>query len=429
MTVTIEPARLAGEVHVPPSKSIAQRACAAALLHRGTTEIRNFGPSSDEQAARSLIRECGAAVRDRDAGTLLVSSPGIQQAPGSVHCGESGLAARLFTPILALYREPVRILAAGSLLQRPMDLFGQVLPQLGVEVESNNGHMPLTVRGPLQAKDIVLDGSLSSQFITGLLFALSEAAAAPLTVTVRDAVSLPYLALTLQALKTIGRPIAATADFSTFHIDPALFQPPLQATFVVEPDWSSAVVWLAAACMGHQLYLKGLQPGSLQADTAMLDVIDQVGAGIQWKSHGLLLAPPVVLQPFYCDITQAPDLFPVLAVLAGACQGESRITGLHRLKHKESDRVHSTAALLQQLDVPFHITAHTIYISGVPSFRACTVDSFNDHRLVMAATLAACHSKGPIQVQGAEAVRKSYPDFFDHWEQAGGVVKGRPGPV
>lgn len=422
MNKTLEPARLSGTIHIPPSKSITQRALAAALLHKGRTIIRRAGHSADELAALEIIRSGGAAVISSGE-VLEINSQGLQPVNNIISCGESGLAARLFVPILALAGEELMIEAEGSLRQRPMQLFEAVLPQLGVSVHSREGHLPLCIKGPLHASDLTVDGSLSSQFITGLLFAFTEAAEEPVTLRVHQPVSLPYLDLTLDMLQKAGKPVSRNDDYTEFRIDPARFHPADPLSLQVESDWSSAAVWIAAACFAHPITLRGLEPGSLQADRALLYAVQQTGAVATWREEGLCIAAPAALLPFHFDATHCPDLFPVLSILAAGCTGHSSIRGLHRLQHKESDRAHSVMTLLQQLGVPCSRQDDVLHITGVPSFRPAEIDSFNDHRIVMAAALAATRCDGPLTILGAEAVGKSYPDFFLHWEQAGSHVK------
>jgi 3-phosphoshikimate 1-carboxyvinyltransferase len=203
MIKTILPSHLKGVVLAPASKSSMQRACAAALLRVGETVIRHPGHSNDDKAALGVIRALGAKVAELPDGSLSVRSKGVVgggEGPLEVNCGESGLGLRMFAPIIALSDRTVKVRGEGSLLNRPMDFFDQVFPLLGVRVASNKGRLPLEIRGPLQPGNIEIDGSLSSQFLTGLLFAFAAAGASGVSIRVRDLKSRPYIDLTLEVM-------------------------------------------------------------------------------------------------------------------------------------------------------------------------------------------------------------------------------------
>jgi 3-phosphoshikimate 1-carboxyvinyltransferase len=183
MQVVVSPSHVEGSIQAAASKSAMQRACAAALLKEGTTIIRNPGISNDDKAALDIIQQLGANVK-KDGDHLLITSRGVHPASDTINCGESGLSIRMFTPIAALAAQPITITGEGSLKKRPMDFFSEVLPRLGVDVKSNEGKIPLQVKGPLQPRDITVDGSLSSQYLTGLLFAYAAAGARDVSIHV-----------------------------------------------------------------------------------------------------------------------------------------------------------------------------------------------------------------------------------------------------
>lgn len=411
MNTNVELKQVSGQLRIPASKSMSQRVFAAALLHKGSCLVLHSGNSEDEQAALSIIRQLGAIV-STEHGHLKITGRGRPlPETGVIHCGESGLAARLFTPVAALCTESISIGGSGSLLTRPMDTLLQVLPQLGVQVSSNKGCLPLTVQGPLIPGDIVIDGSLSSQFISGLLFAYSCAAQQKTSIRVTNAVSSAYLDLSLEVLALFGKTLVKESA-ERFMIDPALFQVPDTVTVAVEGDWSSAAFWVAAAAINGNITLSGLNKNSSQPDKAISRIVAQCGADVCWKDDQLQVSSRS-LTAFHYDATDSPDLFPVLAVLAACCEGESSICGLHRLQHKESNREASTTQLLSALGIPYRKQDNTLYITGIPVFQAAVIDSFNDHRIVMAATLSAIRCSQPVRILQADAVRKSYPGFFE----------------
>lgn len=403
---------LYGEIISPPSKSMMQRVCAAALLNKGTTVIKNFGTSDDDKAALHLVQQLGAAIKYQS-GVLIITSNGIQPVSNELHCGESGLAARLFIPIAAISSTQLSINGSGSLLNRPFDVYNEVLPKLGVTIESTNRHLPMVLQGPLQPHDIIIDGSLSSQFLSGLLFAFAFTVIEPCTITVTNLQSRPYLDMTLSVLEMFGRQIGNN-NYETFYIDPANCITIANNEITIEGDWSSASAILVGAAISGQVTIIGLNEHSLQADKHIMDVLFQTGAHLTLAETWVQVSSVDVLNPFDFDATHAPDLFPVLSVLAACCNGESSIRGIHRLIHKESNRAESISEMLDKLGVIYSVVDDTLFIEGKETLDSGTIDSYNDHRIVMAAAIAALRCDGKIVIEGAEAVNKSYPDFFSH---------------
>jgi 3-phosphoshikimate 1-carboxyvinyltransferase len=202
--VKIRPGKISGIINAPASKSSMQRACAAALLHMGVTNIINPGRSNDDLAALGAIENLGATINADDNDRLTVEGGAINPVSGELNCGESGLGIRMFAPIAALSGQEIIINGTGSLLTRPMDFFDEIFPQLGITIKSNKGKLPIKLKGPLHPTDITIDGSLSSQFLTGLLMAYGKAATKQVTITVTNLKSKPYIDLTLQVMKHFG---------------------------------------------------------------------------------------------------------------------------------------------------------------------------------------------------------------------------------
>ncbi|HMC99624.1 MAG TPA: hypothetical protein VKH37_05710, partial [Ferruginibacter sp.] len=257
MRVIVQPSTLSGVVTAPASKSAMQRACALALLNEATTLIRNPGHSNDDNAAIDMVEKLGATVAQRDDG-LLIHSSGVDPFEDVVNCGESGLGIRMFTPIAALSSKPITINGEGSLLNRPMDFFDEILPQLGVAVTSNAGKLPINIQGPLQPKDISIDGSLSSQFLTGLLLGFARSAETPVTITVSDLKSKPYIDLTLKMMKEFGYTVV-NENYERFVISPASkLKTNADVVIEVEGDWSGAAFLLVAGAIAGPITVKGL---------------------------------------------------------------------------------------------------------------------------------------------------------------------------
>jgi 3-phosphoshikimate 1-carboxyvinyltransferase len=421
MRATIEPGNISGSIAAPPSKSMTQRAYAAALLHNGTTIVHNTGNSKDELAALEVIRQLGATIISRTDSKVAIKSAGVNPIDDHIGCGESGLAARLFTPIAALSDKAISIEGHGSLLNRPMDMFGKVLPALQVQLKNKNVHLPFTVHGPMRATSLTLDASDGSQFLSGLLFALSSCAKEAITIDVTELSSKPYIDMTLEMLEHFGKPISHR-DYKEFYIDPARFVHEDVVEVNIEADWSSAAYFLVAGAIAGSVTVRNINIDSAQADKAILSVLQNAGANVLINGNSITVnkAP---LKAFEFDATNCPDLFPILSILASCCNGESYIYGVHRLFHKESNRAESISELLQNFDVPYSMEDDAFCITGVRQLQGTVIDAYNDHRIVMAAAIGAPKAGSRVDINGVEAVNKSYPAFFDDLVLCGGNCK------
>jgi 3-phosphoshikimate 1-carboxyvinyltransferase len=430
MQIQIVPSSIKGEVIAPASKSAMQRACALALLHNGYTIIHNPGQSNDDKAALSIIENLGAQIENSDGTSIKVKGSkvlftsevipfGEGLAGASFSCGESGLSIRMFTPLAALSTLPVTITGSGSLLTRPMNFFDEVLPQLGVQVTSNGGKLPLQLCGPLQPKDITVDGSLSSQFLTGLLLAFAKAAQEPVSIKVIDLKSKPYIDLTMQMMEHFGYKVRHD-NYETFQLMPPKVQSGLIA-YTVEGDWSGAAFLLVAGAIAGKINVKGLDVFSTQADRAVLQALMMSKAVMSITPEEITIEPSA-LQPFHFDATHCPDLFPPLVALAAYCQGTSVIEGVSRLAHKESDRALTLQEEFGKMGLVIKLQDDLMIIEGGGKLTANTVRSHHDHRIAMALAVAGLRAEGTTTIQDADAINKSYPSFYEHLKQLGATI-------
>ena len=410
MQATIDPGYINGIITAPSSKSITQRAFAAALLHTGKTIIHNAEHSDDEMAALQIIQQLGANITNTQGHTQVIST-GIHPVSDHINCSESGLSARLFTPIAALSGRAITISGVGSLVHRPMDGFREVLSLLNVAVTDFNGYLPITVRGPLQTNTIKLNAESGSQFLSGLLFAYSYGAKAPVVIEVSDLKSKPYIDLTLDVLAHFGRPIKHS-DYKEFYIDPPLFVNTNNVEINIEADWSSAAYLLVAGAIGGSVTVKNLNINSKQADSAILNLLKSIGAEINIEGDSISIKK-ARLKAFEFNATHCPDLFPVLAILAACSDGESYITGVHRLFNKESNRAESISEMLENFAVPFSLEDDSLCITGARKLQGTVIDCYNDHRIAMAAAIGALRANGRVDIARANAINKSYPGFFN----------------
>ena len=413
MDISVPLGSVAGTLTPPCSKSYAQRALAASLLAEGVTTLRNIEFCQDTRSALSCIRALGARIEEVDASTLRIEG-GLRPLDLRLQVGESGLASRLFTPIASLWNYPIRIEGAGSLLERPMQMMIAPLRHLGVEVSDTAGRLPFEVCGPIRGGEIEVDGSTSSQFITGLLLAL-PLASEDTTLHVDRAVSTPYLDMTIDTATRFGVEI--------FHKEYREFFIPANQRYTatdlrIEGDWSAAAMLLVAGAVAGRVRVESISALSKQADTAILDALTRAGAHIEVEPDAVTASRPEQLQAFEFDATHCPDLFPALVALAANAEGTTTIYGISRLTHKESNRAETLREEYGKLGIRITLDDEedAMHICG-GAIHATRVESHNDHRIAMSLAVAALCSDGTMEIEEAECVAKSYPEFFADLEQ------------
>lgn len=398
-----------------------QRACAAALLHDGETTIINPGKSNDDIAALGVIKDLGAVAETVNE-QLKILNERKQVSSRAIHCGESGLAIRMFAPIAALSAQEIILNGAGSLLNRPMNFFDEIFPQLSVSIHSNQGKLPIQIKGPLIPKDITIDGSLSSQFLTGLLFAFANAATKPVTITVSNLKSKPYIDLTLGVMKQFGYAVE-NDNYEKFILQPKT--PNLRPiTYTVEGDWSSAAFLLVAGAVAGEITVKGLDVHSTQADKAILRALMMAGVQLSIEESQVTAGPPLAnnYKAFHFNATDCPDLFPPLVSLAAYCNGISAIEGVNRLVHKESNRALTLQEEFGKMGVEIRLQDDLMLIKGSSDIKGANVQSHHDHRIAMACAVAALKAEGETIIYDAGAINKSYPDFYSDLKMLGASV-------
>lgn len=424
MKVFIKPSQLSGTIYAAASKSSMQRACAAALLAGGKTVLTNPGHSNDDKAAMSIIEHLGARLTEKDE-QLIIESGGVKPVLSQINTGESGLSIRMFTPIVALSEHEIVINGEGSLLNRPMDFFDEVLPKLGVKVISSSGRLPLRIQGPLEPGNIEIDGSLSSQFLTGLLMAYSAAGASNVSIKVKELKSRPYIDLTLAVMQHFGLKLPENRDYREFYFD-ASESKPADGTheYTVEGDWSGGAFLLVAGAIAGPITVRGLDMNSAQADKKIVDALMAAGAGIAIEAKQIKMHP-LDMKAFDFDATDCPDLFPPLVALAAYCKGITRIQGVGRLIHKESNRAETLRDEFKKFGVRVDLEGDTMSIHGGSPLKGAETHSRHDHRIAMACAIAALKAEGETKIIQAQAVDKSYPDFYQHLRKLHGAVGGK----
>jgi 3-phosphoshikimate 1-carboxyvinyltransferase len=415
MRKSVHPSSVEGAVQAPPSKSVMQRVTAAALLAEGrTTRIRNPSFCDDSLAALRIAGELGAAIR-ATLGEVVVEG-GLGPRGRELDCGESGLCLRLFTAVAALCREDLVLSGRGSLLRRPMEMAERPLRDLGALCQTTGGFPPVRVRGPLAGGTAFVDGSTSSQFLSGLLMAL-PLAGRDSRLVVRDLKSRPYVDLTLQVLGECGIAVG-NEDYREFIVPGGQAYAP--GDLEVEGDWSAAAALLVAGAVAGRLRVSGLRPGSVQADRHVLAALGAAGARVRTFGDGAE-AERGDLRAFTFDATDAPDLLPPLVALACHCAGTSSLTGASRLRNKESDRAAALAEEFGRLGARIAVDGDVIEVRG-GMLAGGEVHSAGDHRIAMALAVAGLAARGTVAIDGAECVSKSYPRFFEDLASAGGRI-------
>ena len=406
--VVTAPAR-EGTLAAIPSKSDAHRALIAAALAEEPTEILCAATSDDILATVSCLAALGASVETVEGGYRV--SRGTPNAEAVLDACESGSTLRFLLPIAAALGGRYTFIGRGRLPERPLTPLTAALRAGGATLlrAETDKALPLTVLGGARAGVYEISGNVSSQYVTGLLFALPLLGGASQIRLTTPLESAPYVEMTLRTLSKFG--VLWQREGNGFLLsDKSRYRSP--SCYRVEGDWSSAAFPLVSGALGGRVTVRGLRMDSLQADRKILDALSLAGASVTSEKDAVT-ASGGSLRPFTFDVSSCPDLFPVLAVLAAGAVGESRLTGGARLRLKESNRIATTAAMLRALGGEVREEDDGVTVIGRGSLSGGTVDGAGDHRIVMAAATARGISDGDITVLGARAAGKSYPTYFD----------------
>ncbi|MBQ3095532.1 MAG: 3-phosphoshikimate 1-carboxyvinyltransferase [Clostridia bacterium] len=409
MIARITPSRLSGCVRAPASKSAAHRAMICAALSAGETYIRCADTNADMEATLRCINALGART-ERMADGVRIFGGSFENA-AKADCGESGSTLRFLIPVAAALGCETAFHCAGRLPERPMDALRDALISHGATL-SDAGANPVRVRGKLQPGRYVLPGNVSSQFVSGLLFALPLLDGESEIVIEGPLSSADYVEMTLRALAAFGIRTERTESGFRIPADAAYRSP---GEMHIEGDWSGAAFWLCAG-----VPVTGLLGETAQGDRRVLDVLCRMGAEI--CREGAAFSAQGRLHGTVIDADPIPDLVPPLAAAAVFAQGETRIINAARLRAKESDRLFTTAAALRSLGADIREEGDGLLIHGGKPIPGGAADAYGDHRIAMAAAIAAVHAEGKSIIRGAESVNKSYPGFWRDLESLGGQV-------
>lgn len=422
MDARIRKSELSGRVVAPPSKSYTQRAVVCALIADGKTEIVNPSRSEDALFALRAARMLGARVTDFD-DRFSISGGRIEVPEDVVDCGGSATALRFFTAVSSHADGATVLTGDDQLRRRPMGDLLKAMNSLGAKCFStkSNGFPPVVVMGGgMEGGTAAIPGDVSSQFISSLLVS-STLARNDTAIRLSSALeSKNYIDMTMEILHKFGAKVAFDPGRGEFSVPSRQILHPL--SYHVEGDFSSAAFMLAAGILCGKVLVDGIQLPSLQGDSAAIEILQRMGAKISCSGN-TVTAETSVLRGIEIDARQIPDLVPILAAVASRAEGETRITGIKRLRYKESDRIATIAETAMRMGGRIETGENEMVINGVGMTKGAIIDPSNDHRIAMACSILALFSEGETIIKNAECVSKSYPSFFEDLVRMGGKVE------
>lgn len=403
-----------GTICAPPSKSAMIRAVALSLLSEGKTIIKNPSYCTDALAALNIANSLGAEI-ERDSNTIVITgNPGLgkNSIKNSVlNCGESGLCIRMFSPIAALIDKEIILNGEGTLTKRPVAMVEE-LTKLGAYCSTEKGFPPILIKGPISSGKYSINGSESSQFLTGLIIALplcdgdSEVCAS-------DVKSRPYLKMTVDMMKEFGVDCRYNEAFDKFFIKGN--QKYWAREYTVEGDWSGASFMLVAGAISGAITVTGLKMDSVQADKVILEILKMAGASLDIENEKITVTRGE-LRAFEFNAEDSPDIVPPLVALAAHCKGKTYIYGISRLRIKESNRLEALIKEFSKMGIKIGIEKKALIVEG-GRLKNAMIDPHNDHRIAMACAVCGIGGRAEIIIKNPICVAKSYPSFFNDLAQ------------
>lgn len=403
-----------GTITAPPSKSDVHRAIICAALSKGISTISPVALSNDIKATISCIQALGAKAEIKNNVLTVDGTKTFENKTATLNCGESGSTLRFFIPVSAVGGVNATFLGEGRLPQRPIGIFTETLPQKGVECKTQGG-LPLEINGTLQGGRYEIPGNVSSQFITGLLFALPLLKCDSDIFLTSPIESVGYINMTIRTMSQFGV-IIETTDYG-WHIKGNQAYKPTK--YITDGDWSQAAFFMVAGAIGGKVTVNGVNKNSAQGDKKIADLLSQFGAKVTQTEKSVTVEKSD-LNAITIDASQIPDLVPILSVCATFAKGTTNIIKAERLRIKESDRLKTTANLLNNLGADVEELSDGLKISGVDLLNSGNVDGCNDHRIVMSAGICSARCQGEIECSDAMSINKSYPDFYTDFNNIGG---------
>ncbi len=418
MKVKVYPSVCSGEIQIPPSKCIAHRAIICASLAKGKSVISNIAYSDDILATIYGMQQLGATIIMEQNNVIIEGIHSFPQHPIKVDCNESGSTLRFFVPLFTLSNQSVIFLGKNRLFNRPQTVYRTLFQERGCCFEQQDHQ--LLIQGALTAGTYCIDGSISSQFISGLLFALPLLQGDSVIIIRPPFESRSYIELTIQVLQTFGITVSFQDDYTLLVRGNQTYQ---ACNYTVEGDYSQMAFYAVLAAVQNDLYCKGISHQSKQGDQAILSILKACNCKIEPQKDGYMIYKSA-LRGIEIDLADCPDLGPILNVLGMYAKGKTRIYHAARLRYKESDRIAAMKEELQKFNVDITTKEDEIVIIGQDSY-SCTeeIAGHTDHRIVMSMTVAALCSSKPVVINGAQCIDKSYPDFFKDMQSIGARIE------
>lgn len=417
MNVLIKPTKLHGDVIIPPSKSLSHRAIIAAGLAEGKSVISNVMYSADILATIEAMEAMGADIKKLENSLIINGCRGYRK-HNVIDANESGSTIRFMIPIALTVDEPITFIGKNNLVNRPLDAYYNIFDMQKISYHHGDTYLPLEVNGGLKAGVFEIPGDVSSQYITGLLYALPLLKGDSIIKITTNLESKGYVDLTLDMLSKFG--IAITNNnYEEFIIKGDQAYKP--CNYTIEGDYSQSAFFLVAGAFGNDITLHAMNPNSLQGDKKIIKDLEAFGCEIITGVDTLKVGK-ANLKGTTIDFSQSPDLGPALSVLAALSNGSTEFINAGRLRIKECDRITCVAQELRKMGVEVIENPNGMVITGVDRLNGAQIDSHNDHRLAMAFAMAATVSSSPIRIINAQCVKKSFPSFWSVYEALGGSV-------
>lgn len=417
MNVTIKPTKLSGNIQIPPSKSLSHRAIIAASLAEGKSIISNVLYSKDIKATIDAMRACGATIIEHESSLEIIGSK-VKRIKDVINANESGSTIRFMIPIALVNDSPIEFRGENHLVKRPLDTFFEIFDNQNIEYERGTDYLPLKVKSGLKNGVFNVRGDISSQFITGLLYALPMLDGDSTIKITTNLESKGYIDLTLDMLSMFGINIE-NRNYQEFFIKGNQeFKP---HDYTIEGDFSQSAFFLVADCLGADIKLSCMNMNSHQGDKKILNDISDFKSPIHYENL-LLYCENTDTKGCVIDFSQSPDLGPALTVLAALSLGDSEFINASRLRIKECDRITCMKEELEKLGAKIDEHEDGMTIHGVRELKGNVVNSHNDHRVAMALAMASLKTKGEIKILNAGCVSKSYPNFWSVFESLGGNI-------
>jgi len=423
-SLKVKPSKLAGEVVAPPSKSYTHRAFAVGLLAKGESRIIDPLIGLDTKATIDAAEILGAKISNiRETWVVHGTGGNLKPKTDLIDAQNSGTTIRIMSAIAALSRKPIRLTGDESIKTRPMGPLIEALVKLGAKgkCEGPNGRPPVVVGGGLVGGDIEITGAVSSQFISALLIACPYAREDVTLSVAEEPRSKPYIEITLEVLDAVGAKIRRNKSFTDFKIDGRQVFSPLELK--IPGDFSSAAFVLGAAALTEStVRVSNLNVRGAQGDRRIVELLREFGADVKVRGETVEVTG-AGLTGIEADCSDNPDLVPILSVLGAVADGRTRLTNIHHLRFKETDRLRALATELRKLGANVEELPDEIRLNGVRQLKGSKLQSYGDHRMAMALGVAGLVAKGETIVDGAESIPVSYPSFVEDMRKLGAQLK------